>query len=88
MLCILAGLYAITVALYLFTEIPKPSSASDFHAYWYAGHFLIQGRDPYQAYINGEQPSLPVRYWDGVTTRQYPVAQPELAMAPAYTPAV
>jgi hypothetical protein len=88
MLCILAGLYAIIVALYLFTEISKPSGASDFHAYWYAGQFLIQGRDPYQAYINGEQPSLPVRYWDGVTTRQYPVAQPGLAMAPAYTPAV
>jgi hypothetical protein len=88
LLCILAGLYAIAVALYLFTETPKPSSASDFHAYWYAGHFLIQGRDPYQAYINGEQPSLPVRYWDGAITRQYPVAQPGLAMAPAYTPAV
>jgi hypothetical protein len=87
-LCILAGLYAIAVALYLFTETPKPSSASDFHAYWYAGHFLIQGRDPYGAYINAEQPSLPVSYWDGVITRQYPVAQPELAMAPAYTPAV
>jgi hypothetical protein len=87
-LCVVAGLYAIAVALYLFTETPKPSSASDFHAYWYAGHFLIQGRDPYQAYINGELPSLPVSYWDGVITRQYPIAQPELAMAPAYTPAI
>ena len=68
-LCILAGIYAAAVAAYLFTETPKPSSASDFHAYWYAGHFLIEGRDPYQAYINNEQPSLPVRYWDGVVTR-------------------
>ena len=87
-LCILAGIYAVAVAAYLFTETPKPSSASDFHAYWYAGHFLIEGRDPYQAYINGEQPSLPVRYRDRGITRQYPIAQPGLSLAPAYTPVI
>jgi hypothetical protein len=87
-LCILAGIYAVAVAVYLFNETPKPSSASDFHAYWYAGHFLIQRHDPYQAYINGGQPSLPVSYWDSVITRRYPIAQPGLALAPAYTPAV
>jgi hypothetical protein len=86
LLCVLAGLYAIFVAIYIFTETGKPLGARDFHQFWYAGNFIRQGRDPYAAYFAGEQPKLPVKYLDGVTINQYPVAQPQLAIIPSNTP--
>lgn len=85
-LCILAGLYAVAVATYIYIETGKPSGGRDFHAYWYAGHFVIQRHDPYAAFYAGEQPELPVRYLDGVTVNQYPVAQTNLEAAPTNTP--
>ncbi len=85
-LCILAGSYAIAVIAYIFIETGKPLGARDFHQFWYAGHFIIQGRDPYAAYFAGEQPKLPIRYLDGVTVNQYPVAQGDLAIIPSNTP--
>src|SRR6266498_470379 len=85
-LSILAGSYAIAVIAYIFIETGKPLGARDFHQFWYAGHFIIQGRDPYAAYFAGEQPKLPIRYLDGVTVNQYPVAQGNLAIIPSNTP--
>jgi hypothetical protein len=85
-LCLLAGLYAIAVAAYIFTETGKPLGARDFHQFWYAGHFILQGHDPYEAFFNHEQPHLPVHYLNGVTVDQYPVAQPKLEITPSNTP--
>ncbi len=86
LICIVAGLYAVAVAIYLLVETGKPSGSRDFHQFWYAGHFVRQGLDPYEAFFAREQPQLPVRYLDGVIVDQYPVAQPNLAMAPTNTP--
>jgi hypothetical protein len=85
-LCILAGLYAVAVAAYIYIETGKPSGGRDFHAYWYAGHFVIQRHDPYAAFYDGDQPALPIRYLDGVTVNEYPVAQTNLEAAPTNTP--
>lgn len=85
-LCILAGLYALTVASYIFIETGKPLGARDFHQFWYAGHFIIQGRDPYEAFFAGEPPALPIVYMDGVVVDQYPVAQYDLEITPSNTP--
>jgi len=87
-LCILAGIYAVAVASYIFIETGKPrgKGGTDFHQFWYAGHFIIQGRDPYEAFFSGEEPYIPVVYLDGVTVTQSPVAQPELEIAPVNTP--
>jgi hypothetical protein len=84
--CILAGLYAVAVAFYIFIETGKPLGSRDFHQFWYAGHFIIQERDPYAAFFAGEPPALPVVYLDGVTINRYPVAQYDLEITPSNTP--
>jgi len=85
-LCILAALYAVSVVIYLYVEEGKPLGGRDFHQFWYAGHFVLQGTDPYAAYFGKELPRLPIHYLDGVTVTQYPVAQGELAIIPSNTP--
>ena len=84
--CIVAGIYAVIVAVYIFIETGKPLGSRDFHQFWYAGHFVIQGRDPYEAYFAREQPELPVQYLDGFTVNEYPVAQGDLTIIPSNTP--
>ena len=88
LLCILAGVYAIAVMTYIFIETQSAEGARDFHQFWYAGQFMIQGRDPYEAFFAGEQPALPIAYWDGVVLERYPVAQPYLEITPSNTPAM
>ena len=85
-LSVFAALYAVVVLGYLFAETGKPTGSRDFHQFWYAGNFIIQGRDPYAAYFAGERPALPIHYLDGVTVTQYPVAQGDLAIIPSNTP--
>ena len=87
-LCIAAAVYAIAVIAYLFTETGKPLGSKDFHQFWYAGHFIRQERDPYQAFFAGEHPYLPIHYADGVTVTRYPVAQAHLEITPSNTPAM
>jgi hypothetical protein len=71
---------------YIFTETGKPRGGVDLHPFWYAGHFILQGQDPYEAYFTGNQLNLPVRYLDGVVINEYPVAQEQLSPTPANTP--
>ncbi|WP_298820492.1 hypothetical protein, partial [uncultured Chloroflexus sp.] len=33
-----------------------PSGSTDFHSYWYSGHFVRQGTNPYAAYFARQQP--------------------------------
>lgn len=65
------ALYALFVLGYILNATLGEHGATDFHTYWYAGNFIQEGRDPYQAYFSGE--SLPVR-------------QPGLEIAPSNTP--
>jgi hypothetical protein len=59
--------------------------AYDLHPYWYFGHFVRQGKDPYQAYIEKTPLSLPIHYLDGKTIQAEPVAQRALGLTPANT---
>lgn len=88
LLCILAGAYTVVVMTYIFIETQSAKGARDFHQFWYAGQFIIQGRDPYAAFFAGEQPALPIVYLDGGVLEHYPVAQSDLEITPSNTPAM
>lgn len=79
--CLLA-LFSLT---YILQVSRSPIGGMDFHSYWYSGHFLRQGTDPYQAYLNGQIPDTPVRYLDLPRPVTGQVAQPGLANVPANT---
>jgi hypothetical protein len=87
-LSVAAAIYAVSVAAYLLNETGKPLGSRDYHQFWYAGQFIIQDRDPYEAFFTGEKPGLPIHYADGVTVSQYPVAQADLEITPSNTPAM
>ena len=57
----------------------------DFHSYWYPGHFIWQGTDPYRAVLDEREPSLPVYYLDGETVTEGQVAQSGWRGTPANT---
>ena len=57
----------------------------DLHSYWYFGHFLRQGENPYQAFVEQPLLTLPIHYLDGRTVTAEPVMQPNLAVHPANT---
>jgi len=78
---ILAG-FSLT---YIVTKTLDPSGAIDFHSYWYAGQFIRQGTDPYNAFINNQVPQIPITYLDGQVAQNLPIAQPGLARVPANT---
>ena len=87
-LWVLGILYSLIVAAYLLVETGKPLGSRDFHQFWYAGHFIIQNQDPYEAFFTGKKPDLPIHYLDGVTVTRYPVAQEDLEITPSNTPAM
>lgn len=61
------------------------SNSTDFHSYWHAGLFVIQGSDPYEASFRGQEPKLPIYHIDGKTVSSYPITQPNLGKTPANT---
>lgn len=85
LLNLLALLYSATVSIYILAATFNERGATDFHSYWYAGHFVRQGRDPYQAYFQKDEPEGPIAYADGMVIRTLPVAQANLAILPANT---
>jgi hypothetical protein len=87
-LALLAGFALLNVGYSLFSQLTKADAGYDFHAYWYYGHYIRQGRDMYYPFLhNPEMLDLPVRYLDGVVVESYPVRQTNIAMAmaPVYT---
>ena len=84
---ILLGLAILSIisVIYSITKTVDHSGAFDFHSYWYAGHFVRQGSDPYEAYLQGLALDVPVSYWDAEPTTSLPIAQPDLAIVPAKT---
>jgi hypothetical protein len=79
------GVLSIISFSYSITKTLDPSGAIDFHSYWYSGHFVRQGNDPYEAYLLGLAPDVPVHYWDAEPANSLPIAQPDLAIVPANT---
>lgn len=62
----------------------RPDGSPDGHIFWYSGHFVRQGVDPYQAFLERRAPTLPVEYLDGVVARA-PVLMPGSVPAQAHT---
>jgi hypothetical protein len=80
-----AALYAgLTLAYMLYNSVTNPLGSIDLHSYWYAAHFLREGRDPYQAYVENATPTPPIVYGDGITVNDDP-AQPNLQTVPVNT---
>lgn len=71
--------------IYIPIRVLSPSGSIDFHSYWYAGIFLRQGQNPFQAYLSGLDPSLPITFIDKPEPFFTSVAQPGLARVPANT---
>jgi hypothetical protein len=82
------ALLAVVSLVYMVQKTNDPIGGIDFHSYWYSGHFVRQRTDPYQAYLEGLEPQLPVKYLGGKTVTQSPIAQEGLANTPANTPAM
>lgn len=80
-----AALYAgLTLAYMLYNSFTNPAGSIDFHSYWYAAHFLREGRDPYRAWLIQASPTPPIHYLDGITVNDDP-AQPNLLQVPVNT---
>ena len=61
------------------------AGGNDLYTYWYAGHFLREGKDFYKSFINNELPAVPVSYLDREVTTLDGVIFPDLSPAPATT---
>ncbi len=57
------------------------TGAVDFHSYWYAGHFMLKGQDPYLAALEQRRASGTFHYLDGGTVTDPP------SQFPGYFPA-
>lgn len=78
------GLSCISV-IYIFIKTQTPIGGMDFHQYWYAGLFIRNGSNPFQAFLADDKPTMPLFFIDrkGVVTQD--PAQPGLAQVPANT---
>lgn len=79
-------LYASVSFFRIVTNSLDSSGGTDFYTYWHVNHFLRQGDDPYQAYIEGARVQLPVRYLDGHVAASYPLVQANLGAMPGNSP--
>ena len=49
--------------------------ATDLYSWWWSGHVIRQGGDPYQAYFDHTVIELPVRYLDGFVVHSLPISR-------------
>lgn len=63
----------------------SPDGGWDLHPYWYYGHFVHAGINPYMAYAQGLTLPGPVHYLDGSVVAPDAVDQPHLGHVPANT---
>ena len=63
----------------------SPAGGNDLYTYWYAGHYLREGKDFYKSFINDELPTVPVKYLDREVDTLDEILFPGLVPAPAST---
>jgi hypothetical protein len=83
----LLATWALVSLARIFQQTLSPAGGNDLYTYWYAGHFLREGKDPFQAFIAGELPSVPVHYLDRTVTSLDKILFAGLVPAPVSTPA-
>ncbi len=49
------------------SDVALPNGGYDFHAYWYQGHTVRHGNNPYRASLEGTRPAPNLPYLDGAT---------------------
>lgn len=81
-LLLLVGLLAMTRSL---QKTIAASGAIDLHPYWYYGHFVRDGINPYMAFASKLALPEAVHYWNGTVVAPDKVQQPRLAIIPANT---
>ena len=85
LLILTLGLWSIASLLRIIQFTFSPAGANDLYVYWYAGHFVREGQDPYAAFLTDQKPSLPIQYLDKTVTDLRDVVVPGWVPAPALT---
>lgn len=85
LLLITLGIWSIASLLRIIQFTVSPAGANDLYVYWYAGHFVREGKDPYDAFLTDQKPSLPIHYLDKTVTDLRDVIVPGWVPAPALT---
>jgi hypothetical protein len=62
-----------------------PSGGNDLYTYWYAGLHIRQGTDPYRAFLDGQDPELPIRFIGAIATDKQDIVRQDLQPAPGLT---
>lgn len=62
-------------------------AGNDFYSYWYRGHFIRQGVDPYESFFENKDLDVPIRYLDSelVYEVSHPVGIGPVNAVPANT---
>ncbi len=85
LLLITLGIWSIASLLRIIQFTVSPAGANDLYVYWYAGHFVREAQDPYEAFLTDQKPTLPIRYLDKTVTDLREVVVPGWVPAPALT---
>ena len=85
LLLIVLGIWSIASIQRIIEFTLSPAGANDLYVYWFAGHFVREAQDPYDAFLKNEKPSLPIQYLDKTVTDLQDVVVPGWVPAPALT---
>ncbi|MGB2895778.1 MAG: hypothetical protein WBB65_06390 [Anaerolineales bacterium] len=85
LLLLTLGIWSIASLLRIIQFTFSPAGANDLYVYWYAGHFVREAQDPYDAFLTDQKPSLPIHYLDKTVTDLREVIVPGWVPAPALT---
>ena len=85
LLTVLAVYAALSIRQNVLNTVLTPRAAQDLHSYWYAGHFVRQGRDPYRSTLESQEPIFPVHYLDGLVNSGPSIRQPGIVTVPPNT---
>jgi len=85
LLILILGIWSVASLLRIIQFTFSPAGSNDLYVYWYAGHFVREGQDPYAAFLTDQKPSLPIHYLDKTVTDLRDVVVPGWVPAPALT---
>ncbi len=85
LLILTLGVWSVASLLRIIQFTFSPAGANDLYVYWYAGHFVREAQDPYDAFLTDQKPSLPIHYLDKTVTDLRDVVVPGWVPAPALT---
>ena len=69
---------ALSLAWTVYATFTGPRAGTDLHSYWFAGHLIREGTNPYRGSFLQNEPELPVQYLDGPQGTPGAIRQPTL----------